>query len=720
MQRIDSHENDINSLATFPPKKGFSFGEIFKIFLKTGRKRVLLSILCGFLLFLVITSLCMIVYVYRYNSFTNYRQSFSWFNDGKISIQANDIRFGNVSIDDNHLSEVVTDFKLLLSDIVPEYEINNYTAAISAQIYSYEPEVPVEPWFNHEIMTLDDRSFTQLNNTLSQGRLARNSSEVVFIRTNSYANYNISDVITLYNIKDTNTTPLNFTIVGIIENYTKNLPQYDLSADVFDWNFLGDIAFYDYTRYSTFLMNYTLFQDHLLNRVHYFSGVMTYLLDIDYNLNNLKLSKLSSYINHFPSANYYPISTILSMESIVAPDLKSMLLAFSYTWVQDTTQILSLNAPLLIILGLITVVTLKIGSRELEINLRKMELYGINYSTIRRLIFLENLLISTISLIFGFLIGLGISAAFTSNIENKPPDFYSYFIQEPLLLFCYGGFLLSFFVLSFYIQNNIAKSATQPIAAEYIRKRGKIRQLFSTNEFRIFLIAFIFSIISISLYLLYFFLGPKVNVFSNLSFHTFTIFMIMFSVAFLITFVFLIFTRVINLFWTLVSENLWKKRINIFTLTLKHISMNKNSYQLAVLTSLIFGLLILPGIAMDVSIQTNLTKEANLTNGCSTIAILDWVDPEDKIEAKLLLIPEIVNFTEAVLYKVENLNEYNNYPKAFTINMLAIYDPATFLDIIDADQLKQSNVDFDDIKQLENDMAIFLDNKYAKKHGLKI
>ncbi|NHJ32774.1 MAG: hypothetical protein FK732_07920, partial [Asgard group archaeon] len=42
--------------------------QLFQIFMKTGRRRITLSVICGTLIFLAITGLVMIVYTYRYNT----------------------------------------------------------------------------------------------------------------------------------------------------------------------------------------------------------------------------------------------------------------------------------------------------------------------------------------------------------------------------------------------------------------------------------------------------------------------------------------------------------------------------------------------------------------------------------------------------------------------------------------------------------------------------
>ena len=44
-------------------------GELFSIYLKTGKKRLLLTIVSGGLIFLTIVSLVMIVYTHRFQSF---------------------------------------------------------------------------------------------------------------------------------------------------------------------------------------------------------------------------------------------------------------------------------------------------------------------------------------------------------------------------------------------------------------------------------------------------------------------------------------------------------------------------------------------------------------------------------------------------------------------------------------------------------------------------
>ncbi|MHA1356084.1 MAG: hypothetical protein ACTSR1_13015, partial [Candidatus Heimdallarchaeota archaeon] len=113
---------------------------------------------------------------------------------------------------------------------------------------------------------------------------------------------------------------------------------------------------------------------------------------------------------------------------------------------------------------------------------RRMKLYGLSYRVIRQMVLIENLIFTFVSFIGGVFLGFIINFSFTANMPNRPANFYSNFFLEPLLLIAIVSYIIGFFFLSFYIQNGIAKETTRDAHEEYVKKRKKIKTLFSTNE----------------------------------------------------------------------------------------------------------------------------------------------------------------------------------------------------------------------------------------------
>ena len=134
-------------------KKGFYFGgRIFGIYLKNGRKRVLLSILYGSIIFLLLTGLSMIVYVHRYQTFNQYQsEKVDWLNDGLISVFTNEDRITKRPLTDTLMDDHVNEFSTLVENNIPGIKIDNYSAAIGAEVYIYTYN-PLEPWLNQEFL----------------------------------------------------------------------------------------------------------------------------------------------------------------------------------------------------------------------------------------------------------------------------------------------------------------------------------------------------------------------------------------------------------------------------------------------------------------------------------------------------------------------------------------------------------------------------------------
>jgi len=707
-----------------PPKRSMSKQQLFKIFLKTGRKRVTLSIISGTLIFLVITGLVMIVYTHRFQTFQDYQeQKVNWYEDGKISVGSNYEQLGIKHYESDYFTNVTNEFLSLATGLIPNINIDNYTTAFSAEFKTYEPPPGGgEPWVLQEIMTFENSTYEVLAGCLIEGRLPKNHSELLWQRNNA-TGVTLNQTMKIYSLNQANRYR-NYTIVGIIDNVKDGFRNASLSIDIFDWYFEGGFSeFLNYRGNNRFYTNMSQFQT-LMNNLTSYSGVLTYLLDAQYDLTQLKLNGLDRYMEIFPSSDELPISeTIHQVREIrieLAPDLKVFIVEYGEFWLGETTKILSINAPLLFILGLISVVTLSIGSRELGTAFRRMKLYGLSYNDIRKMVVLENVIFTMVSFVGGLLIGFTISYLFTMNIKDLPSNYYLNFLSEPLLITCLIAFVLGFFGLSFFIQNSIAKKTAKTTIEEYKRKRGNVKNLFSTSEFRLMILSLIFSAISSILYLVFYYAGPGLTFTTGLSFLTIFWFLIACSAALIITFVFLLIARLISLFWSLVSKQLWSNRLNMFTLSIKQLSVNKGTYQVAVLGALIFGLVVLPGFTMETSIQNNIANEAIMEMGGASLIVDHWIDPENEFDGYFSNITEIEVFTEAIIFKITNDNDPNIlYPKDFEIQMLALDSPTNYSKIIDTDLLNNTGSSYEDLLMLEDDFNILMNNKHAQANRLK-
>jgi hypothetical protein len=271
--------------------------------------------------------------------------------------------------------------------------------------------------------------------------------------------------------------------------------------------------------------------------------------------------------------------------------------------------------------------------------------------------------------------------------------------------------------LSFYLQNAIAKKTAGDSHEEYQKKRRKIRNMFSTNEFRLFVVTLLFTLVTVILYVLYTYVGPNVPMLSSFSYLTFFWFMITCSIAFMLTFLFLIIARIITLLWTLLNNRLWRNRLNIFSLSIKHLSDNRGIYQTTILAALIFGLVIIPGLAMESSIPLHLQNEAKLSMGNTNLIVTDWFDQYETILPVVNNISGVQNATEVRAYSIGNDNQGSRYPKPFQIYMLGIEKPTEFIETIDFDLFDES-IDTDDLTLLNNLSFALFDSSVTQKYNI--
>ncbi len=698
-------------------KRNISLKNIFGVFLKTGRNRIILSIACGILIFLTISSLFMFLLSYRYAIFIDYtEQQNPWYADTEVTTASAKIRSGVPSLDSNLYNNLTYDFKRLVYTLIPDAIINDYTMGVSAEVYyeSQDPET-IGLLLNNEIMTFDDYAFSLLNQCLVNGRMPENPNEVLFHNKWDYASTEVNYSIPLRAVKSLAAPTINVTVVGVVENVTSTFRNNGASSDIFSWE-VDYFEFDDYFAVDTFFFEKQAMLDYL-NSFELYSGIWRYFIDMDVDLSLLNLNEINSIINRFPRADDLPISFVIQYYVDVAPDIRQKLINFAIFWSDEISRIISIMAPFIFILGLISIITLSIGTRELESTFRNMKIYGLEYKIIRKLVLLENLLFSSLSVVFGLGAGMMIGYFSKYMIDEPPPRFIISSLGEPILYILVIVFLTLFFAGSFFVENGIAREAAKITADQYKAKRKKINQLLSTNEFRFFIITLIFSSVSVGIYLIFNYTVPT-TIYSNFSIQVLIWFMVSISAALIIAFVLLLVARLISLFWSLISNLLWKNKMNVLTLSIKQMAVNRREYQIAIIGGLIFGLGFLPGLVMEKSVDYHLANEAAIGTGCSYVLLDNWFDPYNSKIAALNVMPEIELFTTVKIYQAINYNNYLYYPSAFSITFLSIENPINFTSIIDSTLVNQSTTRVSDINFLKWNFTVLTNTDYAVKRGL--
>jgi hypothetical protein len=686
---------------------------IFKIFLKTGTKRILLSIFAGVIIFSLITSLCMVLYKHHYTDLLEKEAEIEWFNDNKVSAMAYHPT-GITGITTGFFDRFTSDFKTGLESLIPDLEVGNFTVATSMQMFRYMPW-EFEPWSIYELMAPDDIYYSKLNDYIVMGRLPQNESELLYV-AGGVDYFWAGDRIEFYEQMRLDVPVNNYTVVGLLDPifYKKLYNDHMLSRDVYNWR-ENDYTFFNYAARGVFLTNFTNYQKIITSMSSYY-GKMLYLLDAEYDFSRVNMNKFREYARSFEGSYIEDYIPSLYVSANLGPDLKIFMVNYSNEWIAEFTRIIGINTPLLFILGLFCVVTLTIGSKDLNLVFQRMKLYGLSYRAIRSLIILENTIFTIVSLIGGTLIGFFISYLVARNVDSMLRPFYSNFIVDPLFLLSMGIFFVVFFVLSIYIQNSIAKKATRDVGEEYKKKRRRIRALFSSSEFILLNISLVFVIISIVLFVGHNQYGSQVPLLNTFSFQTLFWFFIACSIALGITFVFLLLARLLIYLWSFISRWTWEDKLNPITLSIKHITDNRKIYQLTILASFIFALVILPSISSETSIPKHIQFDTKLSMGNADLVIEYWNDPENELDYIFENIPGIANFTEITAYWMSNGNEQLRYDKPYQITSLAIHDPSTFVEVVDISILENS---VEDILSLSSNYNALVDYKYTRANKLE-
>jgi len=657
----------------------------------------------------------MVWFSYRTTAFAQYIDNYhNWNNDDLISVFSSRTDSGIPEYDLDYMENFTREFRGAANNVIPNVAGNNYTSALSGQFYGFDSLEFV--WLDYEIMTLNIPAYDILENFLVAGRMPMNSSELLYVQRYSFANFWVNDTATIYAVENLVTLTQDYNIVGVVQNIDYLFPSYGFSGDIFEWSdIVGE--FDTYYREELFLTNIENFTE-IINSYPLFSGVIMQATDFNYDITAIDLAKLYDFINNFPTGSNYYYSNIVDYFVDVCPDLRTALINFAEFWNEEVVNIISICAPLLFLIGLISMVTLNIGSRELERTFRIMKLKGLDYSYIQKMILLENVLLTLFSMFIGSSLGLLVGYLYSLGLENHFAHFYSSLFTEPSLYVGIAASILILFGIGFFIENSIAKS-TIKAQDQFKLKREKLRKIFSTNEFRLLVVTLVVSIVAWGGYLVFRYTGPTTFFTAMWSYLFLFWFLIILSITLLGLFILLMIARLLAILWTFIGKNIWQKNKNLLTLSIKHITFNKKSYQKIVIISLIFGLGFLPGLIMKKSTQDQLALEAELTVGCSELAITNWFDPSENKRPQIESWDCVSNVTEVTVYKIFNFNEYLYYPRAFTMNLVVIDELENFTNIINFTLLEQQNITKEDILSLSRTSTFFMDTKYTKKKNFE-
>ena len=703
----------------------YSFKTLFRVFLKTGKKRIVITAITGMIVFLLLTTFFMAWFNYRYASFYKFIDSRGkWTNDGWISIRTDEIRITTLeSYGENYLELVTNEITNYLDSNIPGM-FDKKTSSLHSVHYCFQfyPEVEILPT---RLMCFDNQASNLYESCLKEGRLPTNSSELLYQPQNiTHPKFGLNDRVELkpqYNIAS---TEQNFTIVGVLDNIGVAFYKAGYSVDILGagqgyW-YYGDEDDYLTLGIDSFFTYQDYYVEAMTNFINFYDDI---ILNIDYNyqfeiqhireLNNI-VSFLYGVMYEPPNFEYLPFYI-----DDLCFDLLWTISTFNNQWLFETVKVFASSVPVIFLFGLICFETLKIGTYEKESKFKLMKLHGLKFGTLKKMILLENIIIAGSSIITGFVAGTFIGYLFSLALGNKNFGIYLAALGEPLILTLLFTLFLLLFIGGFMIENSLAKKSVKLVSEQYKQKRKKLfRRILSTPEVILLLIGIL--VIAIGMTGLYFepFIDYTMVGYNYMSILVTFLFLAALGALFLIISLFQLLTRLINLLWKFMGNKSWNNVKSFFTLSLKHLAIYTKNYQRTVLAMFIIGLGITPGLIANKSINNQIFLESNISVGCADILVSNYNPYDEDAFRNISKMEGVKAVTPVSTVHLDYYYwEWEAADIGLDIDWLVIYNVSEFNQIIDHEPLKDSNIDSEDILALEENMTYIMSKKYVKEEG---
>ncbi|MHA1221446.1 MAG: hypothetical protein ACTSQB_06910, partial [Candidatus Heimdallarchaeota archaeon] len=194
-------------------------------------------------------------------------------------------------------------------------------------------------------------------------------------------------------------------------------------------------------------------------------------------------------------------------------------------------------------------------------------------------------------------------------------------------------------------------------------------------------------------------------------------FMASIGILLLLVSVFLLLTRLITLFWRKVGIASWNSRKSYLSLALKHLSIYGKNYQRTIMAIFILGLAIIPGLVLTKSIDTHSSLEANVSVGCSDIAVEGWNVGNELWKNNISNIEGVESVTEVSTIILRHYTydqwDYKSYRTRFHV----IHNVTQYLNIVNLTIVEDDGYTQDDITQLDTNLTYLMNRKYAQDNN---
>ncbi len=684
------------------------------VFLKTSKKRLITSVIISVILFTLLSTFLLTWFNYRYKSFQNHESTYEWYNDNQISIIYSsifDLKDNPNSFLDLAINEIHSTLDTLASKI-----FDNYTTSMYYEMESLN--YPLNQTYDASLLTLQQEVYNVLANSLIDGRLPNNESELLYYSNDLTSPvYQLGDKLGLQITRDEISYVNNFTIVGIIDSFSYNLYQNGFSNDIFQ-HFRIDQQEFDQYKIDLFFINSHDFSDIMLNYPFSTTGGLTLNVDFNYEFDIKELNNLLSLTNELDIIQSNQDFEYLPKTTSFCYDFDYFVISFQANWISQTFNIFVLGVPIFLLFSLLIRELFNIGNFEKSNQFKLFKTYGLEFGTLRKIVFTENLITTSIGAVIGIILGTLIGfliSSFGLDIISKESYFNAHL--EPAFYITIITLFVFILIGGFITETLLARRTLQLTSELYKTKRKKvIGKLFTSAESLLILSGIILFIIG--------FLGWRFIpnsyylILAILSLMSICVFLMVAGILLVLASLFLLLSRLFLLLWRYIGKNIWKQRKSYITLALKQMSVYGDEYKRTIFAMTLICLCVSPGLILVKSLNNHLEMESNLKVGFSDILVQSWADNNTILMENISTLSGVEKITKVDVIELRELGTVRaSNDKTFEVNILNINNVSEFIGIISAKIPDSCGYTLSDISALDTNMTYMMSSKYSRKNN---
>ncbi|MBN1330085.1 MAG: hypothetical protein JXA54_11485 [Candidatus Heimdallarchaeota archaeon] len=700
-----------------------NFKVIFSTFLRARKKTLLINCLFGLMFILILNSSLIIWYTYRAEFYNSYISSIDWYNDSKISGLSQKILEFDSNITQDYFNSINENISNSIESIAPGL-INKFTSLQTVLMSGYPTADPLSELNTYAIHLISPNNNQILSNSLSEGEMPRNYTELLYYPISESNEFSIYDSLTL-KPEMYLSSMTNFTISGIISNLKFSITQFGLSQDIDVEKYKTILSQFSFG-YSTIHAHFFTTVDNFVNIInHYpnFSSFFYLLIDISYNTSAIPFGIKDSIQESFYTLSTSGLKPDANSEITfkVGNDLYAALNHYQSVWIVETVKVLIFSFSMFFLLAILLLELLFYNLTEFESIIRLLTLEGIDFRTVKRVIFLESLLSSsigwflgtTLSFIVGFVFNVILSSSsgssLTLNYFNEP-------LFSALSIFALLGLLFG----TYFKKKSDAKNIILSVTKSYSKRRRHNIGIFRSFTVISLIVGIILPSLALpSIFLISYYLLWASSNSQGLQVMLITFVLLLFiGLLLLFSAILMMLTKTVSKLLKKLGGYLWQRKKSPFTLAIKKTAFFAKNYHQLSFGILLIGLGIIPGLVLAPLISNHDIETTNLSLGCSDIVVNGWTGNQT-LRGVLEEITSIEATTEILLLDFLTKPVTNFFNKEYCNIRMLVINELEFITVSHLDRLSSKiSYDQNDILSLNSNYTYMIDTKTARKFDL--